>query len=43
MAKPTAANSSLKKAILPNVEVSAFFNFKAGLLAMAILIAQQAC
>ena len=31
MAKPTAANSSLKKAILPNLEVSAFFNFKAGL------------
>ena len=36
MAKPTAANSPLKKA---NVEVSAFFNFKAGLLSMAIFIA----
>ena len=43
MAKPTAANSPLKKAILPNVEVDAFFNFKAGLLSMAIFIAQQAC
>ena len=28
--KPTAANSPLKKAILPNVEAGAFFNFKAG-------------
>ena len=43
MTKPTAANSPLKKAILPNVEVSAFFNFKAGLLSMAIFIAWQAC
>ena len=37
--KTTAANSPLKKAILLNVEVSAFFNFKAGLLSMAIFIA----
>ena len=36
--KPTAANSPLKKAILPNVEVSAIFNFKAVLLSMAIFI-----
>ena len=38
MAKPTAANSPLKKALLPNVEVSAFLDFKAGLLSMAIFI-----
>ena len=37
--KLTAANSPLKKAILPKVEVSAFFNFKAGLLSMAIFFA----
>ena len=28
MAKPTAANSPLKKAVLPKVEVSAFFQFQ---------------
>ena len=39
MAKPTAANSPLKKAIVPYVEVGVFFNFKAGLLSMAIFIA----
>ena len=39
MAKPTAAKSPLKKAILPNVEVTAFFNFKAGLLSTVIFIA----
>ena len=39
MAKPTAAKSPLKKAVLPNVEVGVFFNFKAGFLSMAIFIA----